>query len=86
MYQNVGLFTIIFVTFLCGFVSAKLFDLRKHNTCLQIARFHQDYLIEKYNLQDGFNTNMNHPQREINQRASQLNAKLLELCSTDPTL
>ncbi|MEK7518179.1 MAG: hypothetical protein AAB583_06580, partial [Patescibacteria group bacterium] len=54
-------------------------------SCNQIARFHQDLLMKKYNIHDGFNTDQNNPRHEINQRASDLNGKLLEICDTDPT-
>ena len=41
--------------------------------------------MKKYNIHDGFNTDQNNPRHEINQRASDLNGKLLEICDTDPT-
>ncbi|OGE17355.1 hypothetical protein A2769_00715 [Candidatus Daviesbacteria bacterium RIFCSPHIGHO2_01_FULL_37_27] len=51
--------------------------------CNTIARFHQDLLVRKYNID--FNTDQDNPRRDINQRASDLNSKLLGICITDPT-
>lgn len=73
--------------FFIGFYAGQLFPsdiVRTHYSCQQIARFHQDYLMSKYSIDDGFNTNLNNPKRDINQRASNLNARLLEVCTTPP--
>lgn len=49
--------------------------------CTAIARWHQDYLSREYGVD--FYTNANNP--NINEKASELNQKLLEICNTDPT-
>lgn len=54
-------------------------------SCYDIANFHADYLIRRYGIYDGFNTDQSNPRREINQQASNLNAQLLGICLTDPT-
>lgn len=51
--------------------------------CNQIARWYADYLIREYKIE--FNTDINNPRRDINQKASNLNGDLLEICLTDPT-
>lgn len=51
--------------------------------CNQIARFHQDLLMKKYKVD--FDTTQNNPKAELNERAGQLNGKLLEICNTDPS-
>ena len=51
--------------------------------CNQIGRYHQDLLMRKYDIYDGFNTDQSNPKRVINQKASDLNAKLLEICNTE---
>jgi hypothetical protein len=52
-------------------------------SCLALARFHADLLIRKYGIQ--FETSASNPKRDVNQKASDLNSKLLEICNTDPT-
>jgi hypothetical protein len=52
-------------------------------SCLALTRFHADLLIRKYGIQ--FETSATNPKRDVNQRASDLNSKLLEICNTDPT-
>ncbi|MBW7956118.1 hypothetical protein H3C66_05335 [Patescibacteria group bacterium] len=52
-------------------------------SCLALARFHADLLIREYGI--AFETNATNPNRDVNQRASDLNAQLLETCNTDPT-
>lgn len=54
--------------------------------CNQIARLHQDYLMRELDIDPGFDTNLDNPNRDINQKASDLNAKLLEICNTDPRI
>lgn len=51
--------------------------------CNQIARYHADFLMRKYDIHDVFNTDVSNPRRDINQKASDLNAKLLEVCNTE---
>lgn len=51
--------------------------------CNQIARYHQDLLMRKYDIHDGFNTDLSNPKRDINQKASDLNAELLGICNSD---
>jgi hypothetical protein len=53
-------------------------------SCQSIARSHQDYLMSEYDIDPGFNTDQNNPRRDINQRASDLNAQLLNICETSP--
>lgn len=53
--------------------------------CGDIALFHAGLLMKKYDIHDGFNTDQNNPNRDTNQKASDLNAKLLEICTSDLT-
>lgn len=52
--------------------------------CNQIARWHADYLMREYGVNDGFNTNLENPRREFNQKASDLNSMILHICFTNP--
>lgn len=51
-------------------------------TCQDIANFHADLLLK--NSIKSFNTDSNNPDRDVNQRASDLNAAILRICKTDP--
>lgn len=51
-------------------------------SCHDIAHFHADLLIREYGIE--FNTDVTNPNRDINQRASDLNAQLLTICRTNP--
>lgn len=66
--------------------SLRLIDdrLPSYYGCNQIARWHADYLMREYKINDGFNTNLENPRREFNQKASDLNSMILQLCVTDP--
>lgn len=75
-------------TFFAGFLVGHLspFDIPgTRYSCFQIARFHHDHLMWKYGIYDGSNINIDNPRREINQRAIDLNHKLLEVCNENPT-
>jgi hypothetical protein len=51
-------------------------------TCQDIANFHADLLL-KNNI-TSFNTDSTNPDKDVNQRASDLNAAILRICKTDP--
>lgn len=89
-------FTLVITVFICGFFLRGLVlpyfqsDLLPRNDtlptrygCNQIARWHADYLMREYGIE--FNTNSDNPKRDINQKAGDLNGKLLGICNIDPT-
>jgi hypothetical protein len=53
-------------------------------SCQSIAREYQDYLMWKYRIDPGFNTDQNNPRRDVNQKASDLTTQLLRICDTSP--
>ncbi len=52
--------------------------------CNQIARWHADILMRDYGIHDGFNTSPENPKAEFNQRASDINLMILNLCFLHP--
>lgn len=90
--HNYFVIAFIIISFIIGFSIGALYFgvlLRIDDTlpagagCNQIARYHADLLMRKYDISDGFNTDQSNPKRAINQKASDLNAKLLEICNTE---
>lgn len=76
---------LILVALIVGFFigrSYTRFNISKEFNCHDIRNFHADYLLKHYI--EAFNTNQSNPDRQINQRASDLNAKLFEVCMTNP--
>ena len=79
LFLLIGLFIGFFLNKILSFDDR----LPSYYGCNQIARWHADYLMRKYGFE--FNTNSDNPRRDINQKAGELNSKLLEICNTDPT-
>lgn len=52
-------------------------------SCHNIANFHQDYLMNNYGVD--FVTDFDNPLRRVNEKASQLNSQLLQICLKNPT-
>ena len=84
--KKIALYLIIFILgMLPGYYFGNFYT--KHNvpvtfTCQDITNFHADLLLKNYIKE--FNTDSTNPEREINQRASDLNAAILNICDTDP--
>lgn len=80
---------LIAVTFATGFFLGVLMSYNSDKLspiygCNQIARWHADYMMREYGIVDGFNTDLNNPRREFNQKASDLNLMILKLCLVNP--
>ena len=87
MTYKMQIFTLllgVIIVCLIGLRSIEVHTLFKNISCGDIARYHQDYLMQHYGVTAGFNTNQDNPNSRINQRAADLNSKLLEICLSDP--
>ena len=88
MRSNLTAGLIFFLALTVGFMLGKTLyedNYLKEFSCNDIARFHQDYLIKHFGINDGFNTDTTNPRRYINQKALDLNVSLLTICLTDPS-
>lgn len=86
--QTAAFITIAVVALIWGFMLGRMLasdNITTNYSCLRIAQFHQDRLMRLYNIDDGFNTDSTNPNRDRNQRASDLNRELLSICLKDPT-
>lgn len=79
---------LVIIALFIGFYFGRLLasdNVTTNYSCGDIARLHADLLMKKYDIYDGFNTDQTNPKRDINQKASDLNARLLEICNNDLT-
>lgn len=86
MKNKILLVFLVLVSFIAGSFFGRFLasdNITTNYSCLALARFHADLLIREYGIE--FETSASNPKRDINQRASDLNAKLLEICNTDPS-
>ncbi len=86
MKQGIFIFALTVSIFISGYITGQGLTevgISKTFECHSIAGFHADLLMRRYSI--NFNFDQDDPNRHLNQKALELNTRLLELCNIDPT-